>query len=112
MDDGNLRDQILRLEAHIDELAEVIENCRKVILVSKGTIAAGVIWLLALTFGAMRFDPMALVGAISAVIGGTVVFGSNTSTSKQAAAAIRAAEAVRAELIGKINPRLVGEAEG
>ena len=55
---------------------------------------------------------MAMVGAISAVIGGIVVFGSNTSTSKQAAAAIRAAEAVRAELIGKINPRLVGEAQG
>ena len=112
MDDGNLRDQILRLEAHIDELTEVIENCRKVILVSKVTIAAGIIWLLALTFGAIRFEPMAMVGAISAVIGGIVVFGSNTSTSKQAAAAIRAAEAVRAELIGKINPRLVGEAQG
>jgi len=32
--------------------------------------------------------------------------------SKQAAADIKAAEALRAELIGKINLRLVGEAEG
>ncbi len=46
-----------------------------------------------------------------AVIGGTVVFGSNTSTSKQAAADIKAAEVLRAELIGKINLRLIGEAE-
>jgi hypothetical protein len=41
------------------------------------------------------------------VIGGIVVFGSNTSTSKQAAA-LKAAEAHRAELIGMIDLRPVG----
>ena len=41
MDNGNLRDQILHLEAEIDELTEVMESCRKVILVSKIAIAAG-----------------------------------------------------------------------
>src|SRR5262249_33399237 len=105
-------DQILGLEAQIEELTEVIESCGKLILVSKIAIVAGGVWLLALTFGAIRFDSMAMVGAIAAVIGGTVVFGSNTSTSKQAAANVKAAEALRAELIGKINLRLVGEAEG
>jgi hypothetical protein len=112
MGDGDLRDQISSLEAHIDELTGVIESCRKLILVSKVAIAAGGIWLLAFTFGAIRFDSMAMIGAISAVIGGTVVFGSNASTSKQAVAAIKAAEALRAELIGNIDLRLVGEAEG
>jgi hypothetical protein len=38
MDDGNLHVEILRLEAHIDELTEVIESCRKVTLVSKVAI--------------------------------------------------------------------------
>jgi hypothetical protein len=112
MADDDLHDQILHLEAQIEELPEVIESCRKLILVSKIAIAAGGIWLLALTFGAIGFDSMAMVGAIAAVIGGTVVFGSNTSTSKQAAADIKAAEALRAELIDKINLRLVGEAGG
>ena len=111
MVDGDVRDQILRLEAEIEELTEVMDSCRKVILASKVAMAAGGIWLLAFTLGAIGFDPMAMIGAISAVIGGTVVFGSNTSTSKQAAVAIKAAEAVRAELIGKIDLRLVGEAE-
>jgi hypothetical protein len=74
----------LRLEAQIEKLTEAIERCRKAILVSKVAIAAGGIWLLAFTLGAIRFDPMAMIAAISAVIGGTVVFGSNTSTSKQA----------------------------
>jgi hypothetical protein len=97
----------LRLEAQIEKLTEAIERCRKAILVSKVAIAAGGIWLLAFTFGAIEFDPMAMIAAISAVIGGTVVFGSNTSTSKQALVEITAAEALRAELIGKINLRVV-----
>jgi hypothetical protein len=112
MTDGDLHDEILRLEAHIEELTEVIERCRKVILVSKVAIAAGGTWLLAFTLGAIGYDPVAMIAAIAAVIGGTVVFGSNTSTSKQAAVAVKAAEALRAELIGRINLRLVGEAEG
>src|SRR5262249_55801068 len=109
MADEDLRDQISSLEAHIDELTGVIQSCRKLILVSKIAIAGGGIWLLAFTFGTIRFHSMAMVGAIAAVIGGIVVFGSNTSTSKQAAADIKDAEALRAGLIGKINLRLVGE---
>jgi hypothetical protein len=52
-----------------------------------------------------------MIGALAVVIGGIVVFGSNTSTSKQAAVDIKAAEALRAELIGNIDLRLVGEAD-
>jgi hypothetical protein len=44
MADGDLHDQILRLEADIEELTEVIERCGKVILISKVAIAAGGIW--------------------------------------------------------------------
>jgi hypothetical protein len=94
MADGDLNDEILRLEAQIEQLTEAIERCRKAILVSKVAIAAGGIWLLAFAFRAIGFDPMAMIAAIAAVIGGTVVFGSNTSTSRQAALDIKAAEAV------------------
>ena len=107
---GDLRKEILRLEAEIDELTGVIERSRKVSLIAKIALVAGAIGLLASTVGAISFDPVALIGAIAAVIGGIVVFGSNTSTSKQAAARIKAAEARRAELIGMIDLRPVGEA--
>ncbi len=110
MADGELRKEILRLEAEIDELTGVIERSRKVGLIAKIALVAGAIGLLASTVGAISFDPVALIGAIAAVIGGIVVFGSNTSTSKQAAARIKAAEARRAELIGVIDLRPVGEA--
>jgi hypothetical protein len=82
----------------------------KLILISRVAIVAGGVSLLAITLGVITFDPVALMGATAAVMGGIVVFGSNTSTAKQAAANIKAAEALRTELIGKINLRPVGEA--
>jgi hypothetical protein len=63
---------------------------------------------LAITLGAVRFDPTLMIGAIAAVIGGTVVFGSNTSTSEQITADMKAAEAHRAELISRIDFRVLG----
>jgi hypothetical protein len=81
MDDGDLRDQIARLEAEIEELAKSLEGCRKVMLLSKVAIAAGGILILA--YFIMRFDPTTVVGAIAVVIGGVVVLGSNLKKSKK-----------------------------
>src|SRR5439155_4425677 len=39
--DGDLHEQILHTEAHIEELTDIIERCRKIILISKAAIAAG-----------------------------------------------------------------------
>src|SRR5262249_60838735 len=98
-DDGDLHEQVLRIEAHIEELTDIIEGCRKIILFSKAAVAAGGILILATMIGAVGFDPTVLIGAIAAVIGGTVVFGSNTSTLKQAMIDMKAADAHRTELI-------------
>ena len=75
MSDDDPRAEILRLETEIEELTEVIERCRKIILISKIAVAVGGMWLSALTIGLIRFDPVAMIGAIAMVIGGTVVFG-------------------------------------
>jgi hypothetical protein len=47
-----------------------------------------------------------MIGAIAAIIGGVVVFGSNWSTSKQSTAAMKAAEMRRAELIDMFNLKI------
>jgi hypothetical protein len=107
MTDGELHDRISHLEARIDALAETIEGCRKIILMSKFAIAAGVVAMLAMLLGAIQFDPAVLSGATAALLGGIVVFGSNTSTAKQAATKIKQAEALRAELIGRLDLRPV-----
>ena len=112
MDDGgDLHEQILHIEAHIEELTDIIERCRKIILISKVTIAAGGILILATVIGAVGFDATVLIGAIAAVIGGTVVFGSKTSTLKQTTTDMKAAEAHRTELISRMDLKVVGHGE-
>ena len=107
--DADLRNQILRVEARLEELTDAVGRTRKIILISKTAIAAGATLLLAITFRAVGFDPGVMIGSIAAVIGGTVVFGSSTSTLKQTTAAIKAAEAHRAELISKMDLRVVAD---
>ena len=108
MVDDDLRDQIARIESDIEYLAETLDRCRKAMLLSKVAIGAGAVCVLAYLLGAIGFDPTAMIGAIAAVIGGVVVFGSNSSTSKQTAAAMKAAETQRAKLIDMIDLRAVG----
>lgn len=103
------RDEIARLEAHIEELAAEIENCRKFILAARVCVVLGGIVLVVWIAGAAGLDPVALTAAIVAVLGGFVVLGSNRSTSNEATAELQIAEARRAELIDQIDLRVVGE---
>ena len=103
------RDEIARLEARIEQLAETIEGCRKFILASRIALALGGVVLLALMLGAIAPNPTALTAAIVAVLGGFVLLGSNGSTAREAADRMAAAEAERAELIGSIELQVVGE---
>ena len=63
--------------------------------------------LAAMLVGAIRFDPGTMAAAVAAFLGGIVVWGSNRSTSKEAAKELIAAEADRAALIEMINPRVI-----
>jgi len=106
-----LRDQISRIETDIEDHAITLEGCRKAMLLSKVAIAAGIVFLSAYLLGAIWLNAVAVIGAMAAVIGGVVVFGSNLTTSNQATSAMAALERRRAELIDMINLRTVGEGE-
>ena len=112
MADGDLRDQIARIEADIEHLADGLDRCRKAMLLSKIAMVAGGIFILAYFLGAISFDPTIMIGALAAIIGGVVVFGSNLSTSKQIDTAIKAAETQRAKLIDMIDLRAVSASRG
>ena len=111
-DDGDLREEIVRLEADIEQFAETIESCRKLLLIAKAAMALAALLVLGGVLGAITLDPAVLIAAFGVVLGGIVVFGSNTSTLEQAVAATKAAELRRSELIGQIYLRVVGGRNG
>jgi hypothetical protein len=57
----------------------------------------------------IRFGPLALEIATTALLGGIALFGSHTSTRDQIMAKVRTHEARRAAVIGGIELQSVGE---
>jgi hypothetical protein len=102
-------DEIARIETRLEELADISERCRKIILVSKAAIAGGVALLLVTVLGLFGFNQVTIIGSIAVVLGGTVSLGSNVSTLRQTMAAMSAAEALRSDLIDRIDLRVVGD---
>ena len=106
-DEDDPADEISDIEARIEALAEIAERCGKFILASKLAIAGGAALLLMAILGLLGAGQVAALGSIALVLGGIVSLGSNLSTLRQTVAAIRDAEAIRSELIGGIDLRLV-----
>ncbi|HLJ01692.1 MAG TPA: hypothetical protein VKT76_18420 [Bradyrhizobium sp.] len=109
MAEGNSADEISEIEARIEALAETAERCRKFILASKVAISGGFALLL-LVISGLGADAAVALGSIALILGGIVSLGSNVSTLRQINAAIAAAEALRSELIGRIDFRMVRDA--
>jgi hypothetical protein len=107
LENGDPHEEIVRLEEHIEELAAKIESCRKFILASRIAVAGGGVVLAAMLVGAIWSDLEPMAAAVSFLLGGIVVWGSNSSTAKEAAKEIAAAETKRAGLIEHINPRVI-----
>jgi hypothetical protein len=109
MDEDDPADEISRLEARIEQLAEIAERCRKFILVSRAAIGGGAALLLVMVLGLFGSSQTAALGSIAVVLGGIVSLGSNVSTLRQTTDAMGVAEALRSELIGRIDLHVVGD---
>jgi glutamate 5-kinase len=108
-DEDNPIDEISRIEEDLEELADVSERCRKIILVSEAAIAGGVASLFFMMLGLFGSNQVAAIGSIAVVLGGIVSLGSNLSTLQQTIAAMTAAEARRSDLINGIDLRVIGD---
>jgi hypothetical protein len=111
MQAADLRDQIEELEAQLEALLEIAEGCRKWIWLAQVVLAAGAIWLLAGAVGVLRSESLQTVVAISAALGGIVLYGSNVSTLRRTREAIDAVETRRVQLIDSAD-LLRGQQEG
>ena len=100
-------EEIVRLEEHIEGLAAKIESCRKFILAARIAVGGGGLVLAAMLIGVIRSDLGLMAAAVSLLLGGIVVWGSNSSTAKEAMKELAAAESKRAALIEHINPRVI-----
>lgn len=107
MTEDDPTDEISDIEDRIEALAEIAVRCRKYILASKIAIGGGGALLLISILGLFGTGLTAALGSIALVLGGIVSLGSNISTLQQTEDSIRAAEALRAQLISRINLRVV-----
>jgi hypothetical protein len=111
MDENGAPADIARLEEHIEALRDSIARCRKLALAAKLLITAGAGVLLFTLFGLVPFLTAPVITAMAAVIGGIVLAGSNSTTWQQTEALLRNSEALRAEMIGGIEMRVVEESK-
>ncbi|MGT2440177.1 hypothetical protein ACU4GH_35395 [Bradyrhizobium betae] len=109
MTDDDPTDEISDIETRIERLAEIAERCRKYILASKIAVGSGGALLLVTILGLFGMGQTAALGSIALILGGIVSLGSNVSTFRQTEEAIQAAEALRAQLISRIDLRVVAD---
>ena len=100
-------EEIERLEARIEELAEHLERCGKLAVFAKVLLAGGALWLALGLLGIVGLAAPSAMGSITAILAGFILGGSNRSTTQQYQASLDAAEARRSALIGAIDLRTI-----
>lgn len=109
MDDVVTAEDIARIETRIEELNEAIARCRKFSLAAKIAIGAGSAWVALTLLLLIPYVPYLTIGALACVIGGVVLLGSNATTWQETEKALAASEAMRADMIGRLELRVVDE---
>jgi hypothetical protein len=102
-------DEIALLEQRIEQLSDSVATCQKISVGSKVAIAAGSGWLGLIMLRVVPFGPTGAFAALTAIIGGVVLLGSNSRTWMELDAERAQREAERAALIDGLPLRLVDE---
>ena len=103
----DLQRQVAELETEIERLSAIADRCRKIIAASKAAALAGGLLVVALVLGLLRFDPAVFVAALTALLAGIALLGTNASTLDELVTKMKAHETRRRELIDAMGLRLV-----
>lgn len=87
------------LERRIDDLAAAVENSRRLTMGGRVACFAGVGLLIAPLIGLMWFNATTFVIAVASWIGGMVLSGSSSSSTRELETRLRKAEAERTAAI-------------
>jgi hypothetical protein len=104
MSNDDEREKIKRLEAEIERLAGAIELGRKVIPIAQVAVIAAGALIVAITIGAIGFDPMAVIGGTIPLIVGIIFLAWRRRRLDLMASVLQIAKAHSAELVDKIDP--------
>ena len=109
MSGDDTRTELAELEERIAHLRELIESCRKAMLLSRGAIIAGGVMFVANLIGLIV--PSLLVGLLSftAIIAGIVWLGANKTSREEATAALALAQSQWRTATDRIEMSTMGE---
>ncbi len=104
-------EDVALLETEIEALAERMESCRKLLLVTKASIVFGIAALVLLAAGAFGFSPLWLVLGFTAVLGGSALLGSTRTTVQGLRERLLELESRRAAIISGLELRILTASE-
>ncbi len=94
------------IDRRIEILQDKLEGCRQALLLARAAIwGGGFVLVLILTIAGTYRTPTVVAGAIAALLGGTVWFGSNVATREETEAELADAEAAKARLFDEVAAR-------
>jgi len=88
-------EQIERLEADIDELRDAIRRSRRLVVVGRACVFAGLALLAGLLLGLAVVTPMRMIVGITLALGGVVLSGSSVGSARQFELSLKRTEAER-----------------
>ena len=100
-------EEVALIETEIEALAEQIENCRKLSLVTKVAIMCGTAALVVLAAGLFGSSPLWLVLGVTGVLGGSALLGSTRATMQRLQERLLDHESKRAAIISGIDLRIL-----
>jgi HAMP domain-containing protein len=87
--------EIEQLELRIEELSEAIQRSRRLGMVGRVAVVAGLVALVGLVLGLMNFELTRVIVAISLALGGVVLMGSSKTSTEQLQASLKQAQSAR-----------------